>query len=349
VKTTTLPDLATPTGRLIAPPGLPREEFLKLRLDAVGGSDIAGIIGFDRRTPAFKLYLEKRGELPDLPRPAWLEETADIGAEMEEFIAARFARMTGTRVEPIGTLEHVDRPWMRVNLDRKVLGCPDGPCFVECKNRSEYQYDDWRDSVPDEPALQVHWGIGTSGYNHGHLAALIGGNKFRHVRIDRDDTLIGYLVDAGERFMEQVRTGTPPPIDGSDATAELLAHLFEVRPGAIKELDPLVIGPLLAEREQLKAEVKQSEKRLAEIDNGLIAELGDAEVGQYANQVLYTAKANGVFAPKRFEHAYPEIAARLRKSVDVLDLNAVKEQYPDEYRACRARVIRPAKPRRRAT
>lgn len=340
--------LATPTGILIAPPGLPREEFLAARVAGIGGADIAAVLGMDRHTPPIKLYLEKRGELPPLPRPAWLDEAADIGADLEEFIAQRFARLTGTWVEPIGTLQHVERAWMRVNLDRQVDGCEDGPCFVECKNRSEYQLDDWRDGVPDEPALQVHWGLAVSGYGHGHLAALIGGNKFRHVRIDRDEQLLGYLVEAGARFMDRVLNGDPPPIDGSDATAELLAHLFDVEPDAIKEMDPLAVGELLAERARLKAEVKEREARLSEIDNQLTAELGDAEVAQANNQILYTAKKNGVFANKRFEEAHPAIAARLRKTVSVLDVEAVKEQHPDEYRAHRARVIRPAKPRKKA-
>lgn len=339
----TTPVLVTPTAHLIAPPGLPREEFLALRLDAVGGADIAAIIGLDRHTSAFKLYMEKRGELPPLPRPAWLEEYADIGADMEEFIAQRFARMTGTAVDRIGTLQHVDRPWMRVNLDRRVLGC-DEPCFLECKNRSEYQLDDWRDGVPDEPALQVHWGMAVSGYGHGHLAALIGGNKFRHTRIDKDARLQAHLVAAGDRFMERVRTGAPPPIDGSDATTELLAHLFDVRPEAIKEMDPLAVDPLLAERKRLKAEVAGREERLAEIDNRLVAELGDCEIAKSDGRILYTAKKNGPFAPKRFSAAHPDVAAAHQRSVTVLDVKALAEAVPGLHREFRARVVRPASP-----
>jgi putative phage-type endonuclease len=343
-----MPELATPTAFVVAPPGLPREEFLAGRAGGLGGSDIAAVLGMDRYTSPLKLYLEKRGELPDLPRPAWLDEAADIGTELEEFIAGRFAKLTGTKVEPIGTLQHVERDWMRVNLDRLVHGCGDGPCFVECKNRSEYQLSDWKDGVPDEPALQVHWGLAVSGYDHGHLAALIGGNKFRQFRIDRDDQLISHLVQAGDRFIDRVRTGNPPPVDGSDATTELLAHLFDVQPDAVKEIDPLAVASLLTERTRLKAEVKERGERLAEIDNLLTAELGDAELAQAGNQVLYTAKKNGVFASKRFEEAHPELAAALRRTVDALDVEAVKELHPDEYRAHRARVIRIPKPRKKA-
>jgi putative phage-type endonuclease len=341
-------ELVTPTGVLIAPPGLSREEFLAARAGGIGGSDIAAVLGMDRHKPPLKLYFELRGELPDLPRPAWLDDYADIGSDMEEFIAQRFAKRTGTRVEPIGTLQHVKNEWMRVNLDRQVLGC-DEPCFVECKNRSEYQFEEWKDGVPDEPALQVHWGLAVAGYGHGHLAALIGGNKFRHVRIDRDEEMIRYLVDAGARFMDRVRDGNPPPVDGSEATKELLAHLFEVQPEAVGGVDPIVVEPLLAERARLKAEVKEREERLGEIDNQLVAELGGAEVGTARGRVLYTAKQNGSFAPKQFEGAHPEIAAEHRRLVDVLDVDAVKELYPDEYRAFRGRVIRVPKPRKQAS
>ena len=58
-------DLITPTARLLAPSGLPREEWLKVRRTGIGGSDVAAILGMDHNRGPLHVYLDKRGELPE--------------------------------------------------------------------------------------------------------------------------------------------------------------------------------------------------------------------------------------------------------------------------------------------
>lgn len=336
----TAPPLEMPTARLIAPYGIERDEWLAVR--KLGGSDVAAILGMDRyRTPR-QVWLEKRGELPDLPRSPELDEYAEIGAELEAWIADRFARVTGTTVATIGTLAHVERDWMTVNLDRAVTGC-EAPCLLECKNRSEYQAKEWAEDVPDGPALQAHWGMAVTGLDHAHVAVLIGGNKFRHFRIDRDDEFLDDLVALAGEFWETVEDpdALAPPVDGSDAATELLAHLWETTADSMKVVDEAVVMPLAARRRHLKDQISALENDLAEVENQLKDLLGPYEIGtNELMQPIVTWKQNGNFAVKRFREVEPELAAQYTRLAPVLDVKALAKDHPETYRRYRARVLR---------
>ncbi|NEA21546.1 YqaJ viral recombinase family protein [Actinomadura bangladeshensis] len=336
----TAPTLAMPTARLVAPYGIDRDDWLAVR--KMGGSDVAAMLGMDKyRTPR-QVWLEKRGELPDLPRSPELEEYAEIGSELEDWIAGKFARVTGTQVATIGTLAHVDRDWMTVNLDRVVDGCAE-PCLLECKNRSEYLYKDWKDEVPDGPALQAHWGMAVTGLGHAHVAALIGGNKFRHFRIDRNESFLDDLVALAGDFWATVEDpdATAPPIDGSDAATELLAHLWETTADSMTPVDPAVVLPLAARRAHLKDQIGALESDLAAVENQLKDLLGEHEIGHDEQmRPLVTWKQNGVFAAKRFREAEPELAAQYTRPMPCLDVKALAKDHPETYRRYRARVLR---------
>ena len=48
----------------------------------------------------------------------------------------------------------------------------------------------------------------------------------------------------------------------------------------------------------------------------------------------------GTFAKTKFVELYPDIADVTMKKVEVLDVDALKREHPDEYRRCQARVVR---------
>lgn len=341
---------SAPNAVLVAPHGIGRDDWLAAR--KLGGSDLAAVVGLDKYRSPRQVWLEKRGECPPLPRPAELDEYAEIGHAMEEWIANRFARVTGTRVETVGTLAHAEHPWMTVNIDRAVYGCPDGPCGLECKNRSEYQLDDWSDGVPDAPALQAHWGIAVTGWSHFHVAVLIGGNKFRHFRIERDPELLADLFGLAEAFWSTVidPDAPAPPVDGSAASTELLAHLWEATPGSLKPVDEAETERLTARKRHLEDQISALEAELAGVENQLKDALGDAEIAtDERGKQLYTWKRNGNFASKRFAEAEPELAAAYTRLMPALDVKALAAEEPEIYRRYRARVLRVPRPKKPKT
>ncbi len=59
-----------------------------------------------------------------------------------------------------------------------------------------------------------------------YIAALICGNSFKWKLIERDEELISMLIELEKKFWENVKNGTPPPVDGYDACADFLAKKF---------------------------------------------------------------------------------------------------------------------------
>jgi predicted phage-related endonuclease len=255
-----------------------------------------------------------------------------------------FTKRSGVATaEAPGTLVHVDRPWQRVNVDRYTFERP-GPAsgVLECKNRSEYQADQWEDgAVPDAPAIQCHWGMAVGGWDHGFVAALVGGNKLRWSRLERDEEMIEYLVDyCGKWFQRHVVEGFEPPADGLEATADLLAKLWSVKAETIAEIDVAKAKELRARRADLKAKEKALAEKLRLVENEMRLATGENEIAKSGGQSAWSWKANGSFASKQFTEAEPELAAEYTHLVPAIDIDRLKAEQPEKYAAFRARVLR---------
>ncbi|MFE6689620.1 YqaJ viral recombinase family protein [Streptomyces sp. NPDC057743] len=333
----------TPTGVVVAPPGLERAEWLRVRRAGIGGSEVAAVLGMSQYVSPREVYLDKVGELPlDRPRDPALEEAAFWGHVHEPTVAAVFADRTGLAVvEGPGTLAHVERRWMLANVDRYVLaeGESTPSSLLEIKTRSAFQLDEWLAGVPDGPALQTHWYLAVTGYAHAHVAALLGGNRLIIHRVERDEGLIEHLVALVGEFWQGVLDRVPPPVDGSEATERLLGHLYDVRPKAVTVADPDEVLPLLERRRELKERAARTEAELREVDNSLKAAAGEAEVVKVQGQVAYTWRQNGPFAAKRFAATHPSLAAQYRRPADALDADRLAAELPDLHRQFRARRL----------
>lgn len=328
-----------PTARLLLPFDASREEWEQERRRGIGGSDVAGIFGLGGKWSSPRhVFEEKHGRSPFRE-----SEPAEIGREIEDFIAHMFTKRAGLRVStPPGTLVNLDRPWMRANVDRFVL---DGEGRVvaplECKNRSEYQADEWEDSVPDAPALQTYWYMAVGGWDHGYVAALVGGNKLRWHRLERDEEIIAQLVETcGTWFRRHVVEGTPPPADGLEGTTALLARLWDCEEDAIAEVGVDEAIRLRAEYQKRKQAVKDAADELRLVENKMRLAAGANEVVKANGVPVWSNKQNSTFAPKRFAEEQPELAAEYTRMVPAIDTDRLKDERPDIYRMYRARQLR---------
>lgn len=344
-------NLAAPTARLVAPKGLPREQWLEVRRRGIGGSDVAAILGMDPNRGPLHVYLDKRGQ-PERRNPR-LERAARRGHRLESLVAEFFCEETGHQVvDAPGTLQHAEHPWMLANCDYLVVeaGATPAPGGVagplECKTRT------WRaaaregwggEEPPDGPALQAHWYLAVTGYQVAYVAGLVDDDLVWY-RIKRDEELIEHLITVVGRFWhEHVLAGVPPePGDLEDAD-ELLGRLWDIKPDSIRvfsEAETAEIDLLLARRDAARNRIAELEREITSIENTLKAKLGPAEVALAPGRELYSYRPTGTFASRRFRDEQPDLAAKYTRLVETVDQRRLQAEHPDVYRRYRARVLR---------
>lgn len=332
-----------PTARLLLPATASAEEWHATRRSGIGGSDVAAILGLAGKYSSPRhVYEAKHGRSTE----AGDSEYAEIGREIEDFIAYLFSKRTGIQVAtPPGTLVHNKREWMLANVDRYALDEGGVVAPVECKNRSEYQLDDWEDGVPDAPALQAHWYMAVGGWDYAWVTALVGGNKLRYHRLERDEEIIGHLVEfCGDWYQRHIVEGFPPPADGLEATKDLLGRLWEVKADDIVDVDLAKAKELRGRRADLKARAKELDDQITAVENEMRLMTGSAELAKCGSKTAWTWKQNSTFAAKRFREEQPEAAAKFVRTVQELDVDRLKAEAPDLYRQYRARrLVVPAK------
>jgi len=292
-----------PATVLVPTANLDREEWLKWRRRGIGSSDAAAVAGLSPWKSPMAVWLEKTSQVPDEPET----EAMYWGKRLEDLVAEEFTRRTGLRTRRRkAILQHREHPFMIADLDRVVVGTG---YPVECKTTSQYMQDAWEaDKIPDHYMIQLQHQMAVVGAEKGFFAVLIGGREFRWFQIERDEELIGYLIEIERRFWELVEARTPPEPDGSEAATEMLKHLYpEARPDS-RTILPEEAKQFLADYDEARAVVEKWQRRMDEAANRLKALLGDHEVGLLGDRrVIWKSVSSRRFDTKRFRSDCPDL------------------------------------------
>ena len=286
---------------------MPRDEWLKLRRQGIGGSDVSAILGINPWKTAMDVWLEKTGEFsaddePDNEKMYW-------GNMLEDIVAREFMARTGLKVRRRNAiLKHKQYPFMIANVDRLVVGQSAG---LECKTAGQYLADDWAMGVPDYYIPQVQHYMAVTGYKAWYVAVLIGGQEFKYYKIARDDSFIRELIQVETAFWKLVEERTPPPIDGTRASTELIKKLYpEAEKGKEIEL-PFEAFELIQQYEQACEEEKRLQLIKDEAANKLKEMLGTAEKGTiHGRQVIWQNVTSKRLDSKALQKEHPEIYER---------------------------------------
>lgn len=272
-----------PAKVLVSTENMPYEDWLEYRKQGIGGSDASVVCGINRYKSPVELWMEKTGQLPHQEAG----EAAYWGTQLEPFVRAEFTKRTGIEVSRRNELlQSEEHPFMLANLDG-ICEVPDvGPCIFEAKTASAYKVGEWEDAIPDEYALQLAHYMAVTGYAGAYIAVLIGGNTFKWKFIERDEELISMLIQLETDFWNHVQDGTPPPLDGSDASAKFLAERFPNSRPKSHIILPETADELLAQYDEACEELEAVTERKQKAENLLKEMIGENEVGTAGDRII---------------------------------------------------------------
>jgi putative phage-type endonuclease len=306
----------TPSAVLVLPADAPREQWLAERRKGIGSSDVANIVGVGY-TSAYHTWLDKLGRWNDDDKAG---EAALWGNLHEETIAQEWCRRNASVVRRVGLVAKQTAAWQMCTLDRRVLECPLNrdtreACALEIKTRSAFKADRWRHKqIPDDVLAQTAWQRIVTGYDHVHVAVLIGGNDYRQTVVRRDDELERFLLDAADEFW-QVNVGRDRAPRWQLDKAEQLIRLDEqMHPDRVgtAQLDVDGVGDVMEYARASAAagaadkERKRQAARLRELAEG-------RRVVTFGDRLAYSLD---------------------ERSKDSVDLARLAEKHPDAYADC---------------
>ncbi len=276
-----------------------REEWLKLRMGFVGGSDAAAVVGLNPFQSPYSLWAEKRG----ISAPFEGNLATEVGSFLEEFVAKKFENETGKKVRRNNrSLVNDKYPWALADIDREIVG---ENAILEIKTTSELNTKRFKNGeYPPQYYVQVMHYLAVTEAEKGYLAVLIGNRDFRVFEIERDEDEIAALMEAEKEFWGKVKDGVEPEVDGTASTTEALS---EVYPKSDEdEIDLVGYDEILQHYFELAAQIKALKELQDEYVNQLKQYMGDAGKAKNDNySVSWTTSVRRTFDAKAFaaDHA----------------------------------------------
>lgn len=300
---------------------MPREQWLELRRQGIGGSDAAAIVCLNRWRSAFDVYADKLGLKPEIPD----NEAMRQGRDLEQYVSERFMEATGKKVRRRNAmLQHPEYPFMIADIDRWVVGENAG---LECKttsvlNKAKF----YQGEFPPRYYVQcVHY-MAVTGAERWYLAVLVLNSAFHVFTIERDEAEIQALIEAEKDFWENhVLKQIPPAPDGSEATSEVIKQLF---PEAREREEVALYGheEKIQQYLELDARVKELTQERDAIKQELQLALSDAEIGRAQGYVVeWKNQTRQSLDTQRLKKEQAEIYAKYLKPVQTVRMFKIKE------------------------
>ena len=206
---------------------------------------------------------------------------------LESIVRAEFTKRTGIKVSLVKQLlQSEDHPFMLANLDGTCEHPDFGPVIFEAKTASAYKAGEWEDSIPDEYMCQLQHYMAVIGCKGAYIAVLIGGNTFRWKFIERDEELISILIELESAFWNHVQDGTPPPLDGSDASAKFLSKQFPRSTPQTQIILPDTAATLLAQYDEACEQLEVITEQKQKAQNLLKQMMGEHEIGTSGGRII---------------------------------------------------------------
>lgn len=290
---------------------LSRTEWLGLRRQHLGGSDISAALGLNRWRSPLEVWADKIG----MPLPK--HETSEAcrwGILLEEVIRAELAERTGWTInKPAAMFQHKTIPFLSANIDGLAQIPGKGLAIVEIKTASFYKESEWADGqIPPEYYLQGQHYMSVLDLPHCVFACLLGGQKMVMAEIGRDDGMIRDVHKLAAAFWNCVIMRTPPSADGSAATSEFLNLLYPKSSNTTPLILPQEADAWIQEYLSAKADADAAEERKRLAENLLKEVIGNHEkaASPSGRQVIWKTIESSRLDANRLKKEEPTIWER---------------------------------------
>lgn len=288
-----------------------RDSWLRARMNGIGASDTAGILGEGYEDQSIVTVWDSKKNPPREIDPSKLKRFK-VAKRLEPAMLGIFTDETGWPCESPGEFtihRSATHPWLFATLDGLAEHPEYGPCVLELKDVGIHNRKEWED---DEPPLkymiQVQHQLAVTGLGHAFIQGLIGRvPAIKHV--PRNERFIDAMLGKLAEFWDYVERGELPPIDSSAATGRILARLYPEDSGATVVLPPEA-ADWDRELAEAKEAIKAAEAKKLAAENLLKAAIGEATWGDLIGGGRYSWKTQ-----TRAEHFVKESTFRvLRRS-----------------------------------
>lgn len=298
------------------------EAWLKARTRGIGGSDVGAICGVSPFTSARQVYLNKTGQYPESMQPnEAATERMHFGHLLEPIVADEYSRRTGAKLINIGaTLVHKDYPWALANVDRLIVDTGGRPIGVlECKTTSEYMNDEWESGeILTSYIYQLNWYLWILGLEKGAFACLVGGNKFYHYEVFRNDELLNdVIIPAAKKFwFDNVLALKEPEMQATDTNFANSLYNSVVKNSEIMLPDDET-NDLANTVFECKAKIKELEKVMEAAQNRLKDRLQDNEIGYTKDYTIkWSPRSQNRVDTEKLKKSFPEVYAQVLKKIE---------------------------------
>lgn len=271
---------------------LTREHWLAQRRSGLGSSDSPAIVGCGYAgQSAYGIWAEKCGLIESESHAD--AELLECGQVLQPAICELARRRTGYDVRPVPdwtVYRDGERPWLLASPDSLIHGDHRGLGICELKNVGGYRAHEWEG---DEPPLAYHVQLThqmlVCGATWGIVCGLVGGNRLVWHEVSINQQFADALLATLAEFWRLVETQTPPPVDGTVATAAALYRLHPDDDGTAVAL-PGDAQAWHAQRDEAARQIKFWEEQKSAADNLLKAAIGDHTWGVLPDGSAYSWK-----------------------------------------------------------
>lgn len=252
-----------------------RAAWLEKKRHAIGGTDVAAILGLSKWKSPMQVWLEKKGvaETSENDAMRW-------GKRLERPILQGYADAVGHPIEfadPYAFLVSPKLDILGASLDARWSDADRRP--VDAKN-TRFKGDDWgepgTDVIPLYYAAQLAVQMHVTDTPAADLAVLFSGQQLEAFTVWRDmETEAGILEKVAVWWDRHIVRDIPPEVDGLDSTTKWIASRFRQQTEALAVPTP-ELAAVARELARLKAELKARETEQARLENILKQAIGDA-------------------------------------------------------------------------